>query len=81
MSLHVQPIRIATGHDEEGMLVLTEDNRLAAVLVRLSDHNEIAPGEWFLETGFGHFLDGPDHPTFPNLDDAQDWITQRLARR
>ncbi len=37
MSLHVQPIRIGTSHDEEGMLVLTEEGRLVAVLVRLSD--------------------------------------------
>jgi hypothetical protein len=36
-------------------------------------------GHWYLEAAFG-WLDGPDHPTFPNLDAAQDWLTQRMAQ-
>ena len=78
MSLTLQPVRVATGFDEEGMLVLDEGQRLVAVLVRLSDDNEVAPGRWYLEAGFCR-LDGPDHPTFSNLDMAQDWISQRVA--
>ncbi len=78
MSLTLQPIRVATGFDEEGMMVLDEEQRLMAVLVRLSDENEVAPGQWYLEAGFGR-LDGGSHPTFSNLDMAQDWISQRLA--
>ncbi len=77
MSLTLQPIRVATGFDEEGMMVLNEQ-RLVAVLVRLSDDNEVAPGQWYLEAGFGR-LDGGSHPTFSNLDMAQDWISQRVA--
>jgi hypothetical protein len=42
MSLTLQPIRVATGFDEEGVLVLDEEQRLVAVLVRLSDTNEVA---------------------------------------
>ncbi|WP_445504296.1 hypothetical protein [Microvirga sp. G4-2] len=49
-----------------------------AVLVRLSDENEVAPGQWFLEAGFGR-LDGISHPTFADLDAAQQWIVQRLV--
>jgi hypothetical protein len=78
MTLTLQPMRVATGFDEEGMIVLNEQ-RLVAVLVRLSDDNEVAPGQWYLEAGFGR-LDGGSHPTFSNLDMAQDWISQRLAK-
>ena len=78
MSYCLQPVRVATGFDEEGMLVLDGEQRLLAVLVRLSDDNEVAAGQWYLEAGFGR-LDGGDHPTFSHLDMAQDWISQRLA--
>jgi hypothetical protein len=71
-------MRVATGFDEEGMMVLDERQRLLAVLVRLSDDNEVAPGQWFVEAGFGR-LDGGNHPTFSKLDMGQDWIRQRLA--
>jgi hypothetical protein len=78
MTLTLQPIRVATGFDEEGMMVLDGKQRLVAVLVRLSDENEVAPGQWYLEAGFGR-LDGGSHPTFSNLDMVKDWISQRLA--
>jgi hypothetical protein len=78
MSLTLQPIRVATGFDEEGMMVLDEEQRLVAVLVRLSDENEVAPGQWYLEAGFGR-IDGTSHPHFSNLDMAQDWISKRLT--
>jgi hypothetical protein len=80
MTLSLQPMRIATGFDEEGMLVLDGEQRLVAVLVRLSDENEVAPGQWYLEAGFGR-LDGGSRPLFSNLDMAQDWIGQRLVFR
>ena len=48
------------------------------MLVRLSDDNEVAPGQWYFEAGFGR-LDGENHPIFSNLDMAQDRISQRLA--
>ena len=78
MSYSLQPVRVATGFDEEGMMVLDEGQRLVAVLVRLSDNNEVAPGQWFMEAGFGR-LGGGDHPTFSTLDMPQDWISLRLA--
>ena len=43
MTLTLQPIRVATGFDEEGMMVL-DRQRLVAGLVRLVDDNEVAPG-------------------------------------
>jgi hypothetical protein len=80
MTLTLQPTRVATGGDEEGMLVFADD-RLVAVLVHLSDENEVAPGDWYLEAGFGTRLDSPHHPTFPSLEAAQDWIKRQLAWR
>lgn len=79
MTLFLQAVRVATGSDEEGMLVFAADQRLVAVLTRLCDRHEELSGRWFLETGFGR-LDGPSHPTFPDLDAAQEWISQRLAK-
>jgi hypothetical protein len=79
MSFTFQTVRVATGFDEEGMMVLDERQRLVAVLVRLSDANEVAPGQWYLEAGFGR-IDGTNHPIFSNLDMAQDWISQLLAK-
>jgi len=35
------------------MLVFDGQQRLVAVLVRLSDENEVAPGQWYLEASFG----------------------------
>ena len=78
MSLFLQSVRVATGSDEDGMLVFTDDQRLVAVLTRLCDQHEELSGFWFLEAGFGR-LDGPDHPTFADLDAAQEWIGRRLA--
>jgi hypothetical protein len=79
MSLTLQPVRVATGSDEEGMLVFDREQRLVAVLTRLSETNEIAPGQWYLEAGFGP-LEGPSRPTFVDLETVQTWIAQRLAK-
>ncbi len=73
----LQSVRVATGTDEEGMLVFL-DGRLVAVLVRLSEAHEGLAGEWFLETGYGP-LSGPDHSTFADLQTGLDWLEQRLA--
>ena len=79
MSLRLQPVRIATVLDEEGMLVFAHD-RLVAVLVQLSDaHEELGlAGHWFLETGYGFRLAG-GKGTFSDLDAAQAWISQQLS--
>jgi hypothetical protein len=79
MILTLQPIRVATGFEEEGMMVLDKEERLLAVLVRLSDDNEVAPAQWYLEAGFGR-IDGTNHPIFSNLDMAKDWISRHLAK-
>jgi hypothetical protein len=78
MTLTLQPIRVATGFDEEGMMVLDEEQRLVAVLTHLSDRYGSLPGHWYLEAGFGR-LDEINHPTFSNLDMAKDRIGQRLT--
>ena len=76
MTLTLQPVWVANGHDEEGLLVFA-DERLVAVLVRLSQEHEDLAGHWFLEAAFDH-LDDMSHPTFPDLDAARDWIARRL---
>jgi hypothetical protein len=76
----LQPVRVETGGpDEEGRLVFVDD-KLVAVLVRLSDEHEDIElaGHWFFEAGFG-YLDGPAHPSFRDLNAAQSWIQQRLT--
>jgi hypothetical protein len=77
MTFIIQPVLVNTGFEEEGVLVFDKQRRLVAVLVHLSDQHEIAPGQWFLEAGFGP-LGGITHPAFADLDEAQDWINQRL---
>ena len=78
MALRLQPVQVATGLHEKGMLVFAED-RLIAVLVQLSDaHEEVGlAGQWFLETGYGCLLSRM-YPTFPDLDAAKTWINQRV---
>ncbi len=75
MRLALQPVRVATGAEEDGLLVFEED-RLVAVLVQLSDEHGDLAGQWYYEHGFGP-LDGVTHPVFPTLEAAQDWIDHR----
>ncbi len=78
--LTTQPIQVATSKaGDEGCLVLA-DGVLVAVLVLLSDQYGPEAGRWFLENGYGP-VDGVAHPTFSDLDEAQEWIAGRLARR
>ena len=78
-ALVLQPVRVDTrSEDEEGYLVFG-DERLVAVLVRLSGQHGALAGCWHLEQGFG-LLSGPDHPCFTSLDAARSWMGQRLGR-
>jgi hypothetical protein len=79
MTFTLQSVRVATGSDEEGMLVFDNDQRLVAVLTHLSDQYGDVSGHWYLEAKFA-LLDGLDHPTYADLDAAQESIRQRLAR-
>jgi PAS domain S-box-containing protein len=79
VALVLRPVRVDTqGEDEEGCLVFG-DERLVAVLVRLSGQHGALAGRWHLEHGFG-MLDGPEHPCFTSLDAARGWVGQRLGR-
>ena len=80
MSLTLQPVRVGTGSDEEGMLVFDDDQRLVAVLTHLGDQYDSVSGHWYLEAKFG-LLDGLDHPTYADLGAAQEGIRQHLAGR
>jgi len=78
LSLTEQPVQVAVGgDDEEGCLIFAED-RLVAVLVRLSRLHEGLAGRWYLEAGFGR-LEGPGKPTFRDLGVAKEWISRHLT--
>ena len=78
-ALVLRPVRVDTqGEDEEGCLVFGDD-RLVAVLVRLSSQHGALAGRWHLEHGFGA-LDGPEHPSFASLHAARVWVARQLGR-
>ncbi|MCJ2098621.1 hypothetical protein [Methylobacterium sp. E-046] len=80
MSLHLQPVRVATrSEDGDGQLVFA-DGFLVAVLVRLSDQHGADVGLWFLEAGFG-LTSVARAPLFLDLDAAQDWIEGHLSSK
>ncbi|HEX2558790.1 hypothetical protein [Phenylobacterium sp.] len=77
MNFRFLPVLVAAGDDGEGRLAFCDD-KLVAVLVRLSAVHGQAAGRWFLEAAFGR-LAGPTHPTFASLDEAQAWIEAEVA--
>jgi hypothetical protein len=79
MSLTLQPVRVGNGSDEEGLLVFDEQ-RLVAVLTHLGEQYDGLSGQWYLEAGFGR-VEARDPPTFADLENAQEWIRQRLGNR
>ena len=79
MTLTLQPVLVRIGSVAEKGCLVFQDGQLVAVLTRLSEQHEGVGGEWFLEHGFDG-LDGPDHPTFADLDAAQQWIEAGLRR-
>ncbi|PVE24128.1 hypothetical protein DC522_12625 [Microvirga sp. KLBC 81] len=79
MSFTFQPVRVATGSDEEGLLVFDDDQRLLAALTHHSDQYDSLSGHWIIEVGFG-LPGGLDHPAYADLEAAQEGIRQRLAR-
>ena len=78
MTFTLTPVTVAVDGVEGGRLVFL-NQRLVAVLTCLGDQYGADAGRWFLEAGFG-WLDGPDHPTFTDLPEAQSWIAGRLIR-
>jgi hypothetical protein len=76
MDLTLQPILVAAGEEGEGRLVF-RDGWLVAVLVRLSAQHREQAGFWYLEKGFGA-LDGPELPSFEDLDQAKAWIADHF---
>jgi hypothetical protein len=78
MKLGLQSVAVDTNApDEEGCLVFA-NNRLVAVLVRLSTEHGRKAGRWYLEHGFGK-LDRLSHPIFADLDEAQDWVAKQIG--
>ncbi|SFM57204.1 hypothetical protein [Methylobacterium pseudosasicola] len=80
MTLHLQPVRVATSsEDSDGQLVFA-DGFLVAVLVRLSDQHGADVGLWFLEAAFG-LTSVMSAPLFLDLDAAQGWIERHLGAK
>jgi hypothetical protein len=80
MSLHLQPVHVATNSDDTESQLVFDDGFLVAVLVQLCEQHGGETGKWFLEAGFGR-VDHPNPPLFTSLDEAQDWITAQLGAR
>ena len=78
MSLRLQPVQVATGSDDQESQLVFHEGFLVAVLVRLSDMHETDAGKWYLEVGFGRVAD-LSPPLFVDLDQARDWITDKLG--
>ena len=80
----LQPVSVRNdGGSHEGRLVLANGD-LIAVFVRVTAEEATGGGSqaggWFLEAGFGPcgtlMISG--HPIFATLDDAVEWVRQRL---
>ena len=78
MSLHLQPVQVATDSDDTESQLVFDAGMLVAVLVRLSSAHETYAGKWYLEAGFGR-VDHPHPPIFADLDEAQAWIAEQLT--
>ncbi|KQP89391.1 hypothetical protein [Methylobacterium sp. Leaf117] len=78
MSLHLQPVQLATGSEDSESHLVFADGLLVAILVHLSDMHEEDAGKWYLEAVFGPTW-GREHPSFVDLDAAQAWIASRLG--
>ncbi len=74
---------VSDGGSHEGRLILADGN-LVAVVVRVTAEEVSGggghPGDWFLEAGFGPCgtLKTASQPVFATLDDAVEWVRQRL---
>jgi hypothetical protein len=78
MKVRLEPVLIEGVEHGEGRLAFWND-RLVAVLVRLSGDHGVEEGRWFLEKGFGP-LDDPSQQVFMTLDAATDWLHAEAAR-
>ena len=77
MSVETQPVQVASGEQDRGLLVFN-DGWLIAVLVRLSAKHGVFAGQWFLESGYGRFS-GREQLTFVDEIDAIAWFNSHLA--
>lgn len=77
MSYEFKPVRVRTGSpDEEGRLV-QRDDKLIAVLVRLSEQHAGDAGKWVVEAGFA-FPDTARDQLFESLRDAEAWFDRHI---
>jgi hypothetical protein len=77
MKVRLEPVLIQGVEHGEGRLAFWDD-RLVAVLVRLSEDHGAEAGRWFVEKGFGP-LDSPAHPVFRTLEAAIAWLHAEAA--
>lgn len=72
-------MRVGTGSDEEGMLILDDKPQPMAGLTLLGDHYGDVSGNWYVEARLC-LLKRLGQPTHTDLDRAQESIRQHLAR-
>jgi hypothetical protein len=77
VTLTVQLVGLANGHDNEGALVFG-NGLLVAVLSRLSPQHGASEGRWFLECGFG--VVSGCHEEFADIDAAIAWLESQRAK-
>ena len=69
MSLHLQPVQVATGSNDTESHLVFADGFLVAILVQLSEQHEDEAGSWFLEAGFGRV----HHQNAPQVREPRTW--------
>jgi|EndMetStandDraft_6_1072998.scaffolds.fasta_scaffold1107710_1 hypothetical protein len=74
----LQTAQIAGYPSSEGELVFADD-QLVAVLVHLSEDYGDEAGVWYIEAAFGPALAEPLNPTFASVEEAVQWIDERIG--
>jgi hypothetical protein len=81
LKLRFETVSIANLEDQDARLVFADD-RLVAVLSRLSKAQGERAGHWFTEALFGPIsLRDRDQATFTDLGEVQHWFERQLGER
>ena len=76
--LRFEPVLLGQSDDVEGRLVFEQD-RLLALIVRLSSIHGTHQGRWFLEACFIPKASSPPAAFFASIDEAETWIQSQLT--
>ena len=76
--LRFEPVVVGHSDDVEGQLIFEQD-RLLALIVRLSWIHGAHQGRWFLEACFIPKASSPPAAFFASIDEAEAWIQSQLT--